>query len=148
MALIVMCSLLRAFKAGGTGPGQAGSPGNPAGAVRFPACDFDMLRTHVQIRTLARSPASAGHGQRGAGRVLAQCTAQGHRECDQFPAWPRIDGSPASIYPGLVRCGLCVRPVGEQRRIRAFLPPRSVQYSRESMPNLSERGRNRNGLGP
>lgn len=49
-------SLLRAFQAEGTGPGQMGSPGNPAGAyVSSPACDFDMLCTHLQIRTVAQS---------------------------------------------------------------------------------------------
>lgn len=49
-------SLLRAFQADGTGPGQMGSPGNSAGACAFsPACDFDMLCIHLQIRTVAQS---------------------------------------------------------------------------------------------
>ena len=92
------------------------SPGNPAGASAFSpsAWGHRMLHTHLEIRTLAQNhqhPQVTGW----AGGVPAQCTAQGSLGCDQFPAQPRMDGSLASIYPGLVRYGLHVRPVGEQR---------------------------------
>lgn len=51
-ALNAACSLLRAFWAGGSGPEQMRSPGNPTSAFNY---DYDMLCTHLHMGTLAQS---------------------------------------------------------------------------------------------
>lgn len=70
-----------------------------------------LVPTFTSKDISTESPASPGQEAEHpipklASGVPAQCIAQGRLESNQFGEWPRMDCSPVSIYPGLVRCKL------------------------------------------
>lgn len=75
------------------------------------ACLPFLVPTFTSKDFSTKSPASPGQEAKHpipklASGVPAQCIAQGRLESNQFGEWPRMDCSPVSIYPGLVRCKL------------------------------------------